>query len=230
LIAFVAAEAREFAGVLRHAERVSRLDWHLDFARKAWLSGQEIVLVANGPGFRLAGQAADTVKEHSEVEGLASIGFCGALDPALKPADIVVATQVHDVAQALSVPRSRSCDGHLGTLLSLDRVATSASEKADLYRKTGASAVEMEAAAVAKRAAGWGVPFYAIKAVTDTAAESFPLDFNVLRDASGRFSRTRILAASLRRPATSFPALLHLNQRCNSAAKAMGDFIADTRF
>ena len=190
------------------------------------------MLVANGPGPKLAGQAADTLKEHQELEALASIGFCGALDPALKPCDILV-------AHALSVPRSHSCERlpgisqrphHTGTLLSLDHVVSTSAEKSELRRQTNASAVEMEAAAIAARAQEWQIPFYALKVVTDTASESFPLDFNRLRDSSGRFSRTRILAAALRRPAASFPALLKLNQRCNAASKALGDFIADTRF
>jgi adenosylhomocysteine nucleosidase len=232
LLVFVAAEAREFQGVLRHAERVVRLDWPVDFARSARLNGRAVVLVANGPGPKLAGEAVDSLKEHQEVEGLVSIGFCGALDPALKPADIVV-------AHALSVPRSHSCERpacvsalphHTGILLSLDHVVTTSTEKSALYQKTNATAVEMESSAVVARATAWSVPFYAIKAVTDTAQESFPLDFNLLRDPAGRFSRTRILAAALRRPTTSFPALLNLNQRCNTAAKALGDFIADSRF
>ncbi len=232
MLVFVAAEAREFGGLLRHAERVTRLHWPLDFARRAELNGRAVLLVANGPGPDLAGQAADTAKQHEELEGLASIGLCGALDPALKPADILV-------AHSLSAPRSHSCERpagisqrphHTGTLLSLDHVVTSAAEKSELYRQTGAAAVDMEAAAVASRAAQWHVPFYAIKAVSDTASESLPLDFNRLRDARGRFSRARILAAALRRPATAIPALLNLNQRSRDASRALGDFIADTRF
>jgi adenosylhomocysteine nucleosidase len=232
LLVFVAAEAREFSGLFRHAERVTRLDYSLDFARSAWLNGRAIVLLANGPGPKLAGEAVDSLKERQEVEGLVSIGFCGALDPALKPGDIVV-------AHALSVPRSHSCERltglsrvphQTGLLLSLDHVVTTSAEKSALREKTNAIAVEMESATVAQRADEWHVPFYAIKAVTDTASESFPLDFNQLRDPAGRFSRTRILAAALRRPAKSLPALLNLNQRCNAAARALGDFIADTRF
>jgi adenosylhomocysteine nucleosidase len=236
LLALIAAEAREFDGLLRHAERVSRLDWPLGFARSAWLNGREVVLVANGPGPKLAGQAADIVRQKTNVTAIASIGFCGALDPSLKPCDIFVAT---DVAHALSVPRSHSCERlpglstrphQTGKLLSLDRVISTASEKAELHRTTGAAAVEMEAAAIAQRASEWNIPFYAIRVVTDTASESFPLDFNRLRDPEGRFSRTKILAAALSRPTATLPALLHLNQRCKLASRALGDFLADTRF
>lgn len=216
--------------MLRKAERVTKLDWPLDFARLAWLKGKPIVVVANGPGPALAGRATEIVRKHQELNGLVSTGFCGALNPALKPCDIFVATEVVGVVHALSVPRSHSCErAKSGKLLSIDRVVSTAAEKADL-RQTGADAVEMEAAAVGLKAAEWNVPFYCIRVVTDTAAETFPLDFNGVRDAAGHFSRIRIMAAALRRPGSVLPELLKLNKRCKDASRALGDFLVDASF
>jgi adenosylhomocysteine nucleosidase len=236
LLAFVAAERREFDGLLRRAERAVKLDWPLDFARMAWLKGEPMVLVANGPGPKLAGRATEIARKHQELKGLVSTGFCGALDPALEPCDIFVAKEVitlsHDrqgvVSQPLADARGSVTRGsvRIGKLLSIDRVVSTAAEKADL-RQTGADAVEMEAAAVALKAAEWKLPFYCIRVVTDTSAESFPLDFNRLRDADGRFSRTRIMAAALRRPGSVLPELLKLNKRCKDASQALGDFLVD---
>jgi adenosylhomocysteine nucleosidase len=231
LLVFVAAEAREFVGLLRHAEQVARLDWPLDFARSARLSGKPIILAANGPGPDLSGRAVEVAKEHEELEGLVSTGFCGGLDPALQLGDIFVATEVltpHLGSMLPLLPAYPAGSARTGKLLSLDRVVSTVREKAEL-RKTGAQAVEMEAAAVANRAQDWSIPFYAIRVVTDTAAQSFPLDFNGMRDAQGRFSRAKILGAAFRRPAV-FPELLRLNRTCKVAAQALGDFIADTRF
>jgi len=255
LLAFVAAEAREFDGFLANAERVVKLAWPLSFARIVWLNGRAGLLVANGPGPKLAGQALDVVRERKDLQrlnvnleltGLASTGFCGALDPALEPFDIFVANQLltrdlptrdlpsRDRKGAVvsgfyeCSPIATSRKYKTGRLLSMDRVVSTAAEKSEL-RQTGADAVEMEAAAVAARAKEWNLPFYAIRVVTDTAAESFPLDFNRMRDADGRFDRARIIANALRRPGVVFPELLKLNKRCKSAAKALGEFIADSR-
>jgi adenosylhomocysteine nucleosidase len=248
LLAFVAAEAREFSGLLRRAERVNKLDWPVDFARRVWLNGRAAVLVANGPGPKLAAEAVEIAKGHEELTGLVSTGFCGALDPALKACDIFVATEIlsppnpHYVGQAI-LPAAGIPAGldHAGSkaggrqkclphkLLSIDRVASTVAEKRELYATTGAAAIEMEAAAVAEKAKEYNLPFYCIRVVTDTATESFPLDFNRMRDANGRFSRTKIVAAALRRPSI-FPKLIELNKRCKLAAEALGDFIADTRF
>ena len=227
-MAFIAAERREFEGVLANADRAKKLDWPLDFARIAWLAGEQLLLVANGPGPKLAGRAVEIAKQREELKGLVSTGFCGALNPALEPCDIFVATELLGVACALSAPRSNHRFKN-GKMISIDRVVSTAAEKAELH-KTGADAVDMEAAAVAAQAAEWGLPFYCIRVVTDTAGESLPLDFNRMRDRNGRFDRTRIMAAALRSPLAVLPGLLQLNRNTKSAARALGDFIADARF
>jgi len=224
----VAAERREFDGVVRKAERIMKLNWPLDFARMAWLKGEPIVLVADGPGPKLAGRATEIARKHQELKGLVSTGSCGALNPALEPCDIFVATEIMGVAYALSVPRS-SERVKSGKLLSIDRVVSNAAEKTDLHQ-TGPDAVEMEAAGVALKAAQWNLPFYCVRVVTDTSTENFPLDFNRMRDADGRFSRIRIMAAALRRPGSVLPELLKLNKRFRDASRALGDFLVDASF
>lgn len=228
----MAAEAREFSGLLRHAERVVKLDWPIDFARKVWVNGRAAVLVANGPGPKLAGQAVEIARGREKLTGLVSTGFCGALDPALQVCDIFIPTELipgRDRQGApVQPPASTKRPHKSGMLLSTGHVASTAAEKSE-FRETGAAAIEMEAAAVAQKAIEYNLPFYCVRVVTDTAGQSFPLDFNQLRDAAGRFSRAKILAAALGKP-TAFPKLVTLNKRCKAAAQALGDFLADTRF
>jgi adenosylhomocysteine nucleosidase len=230
LLAFIAAERRELEGVLSHAEGIRKPEWPVDFARIARLNARDVVLVANGPGPSLAGRAADVVREHlgMGMDALVSVGFCGALDPALEVCEIFVATEVKDIGAA----RAPAIAGHAyksGKLLSMDRVVSTPAERAVLHA-SGGDAVEMEAAALIARARQWDVPFYAIRVVTDTAREAFALDFNRMRDREGRFSLPKILAGAARKPVAVLPELLKLNQRSKCAAKALGDFIADARF
>jgi adenosylhomocysteine nucleosidase len=244
LFALVASESREFSGLLRHVEGSTALDWGIDFARDGLLNGRAIVIAANGPGPKLAASAAKAIKGHYELEGLASIGFCGALSPDLHAGDVLVATSLvtvphlgvaqalslpyPHVAHALSVPRSHSCE-RLFRLLSIDQVAHTAESKHNLHHQTSAEAVEMETAGLAPLAQEWQIPFFAVKIVTDTASESFPLDFNLLRTPEGRFSRPKIIAATLRHP-SAIPALINLNRRCTQAAAILGDFLANASF
>ncbi|MGA2182058.1 MAG: hypothetical protein ABSH47_03450 [Bryobacteraceae bacterium] len=226
VLAFVAAERRELDGILSRAAGLASLRWPVEFAREFVLNGQAAIAVANGPGPKLAGCALDAIRERREIRGVVSVGYCGALMPGLDANDITVATRVNNrSARTPEVSRRFAA----GLVLSADRVVTSVEEKSGLAR-TGAIAVEMEAEALAERAESWGVPFYCVRIVTDTAAEVLPLDFNALRDADGRFRRSRILLAALRRPGVLVPRLMRLDRRCRDASVVLGDFIADCRF
>jgi nucleoside phosphorylase len=227
LLVFVAAERRELEGLLGHVEGITRPDWPVDFARVGRLHGTSLAMVANGPGPKLAGTALDVVKKRHNMTGLVSIGFCGGLQPSLRICDVFVATEVVGVGPALAPTSQKSFK--TGRLLSIDRVISTAAEKAELGKR-GAEAVEMEAAAVAARAREWQIPFYAVRVVTDTCDETFPLEFNQMRRQDGRFSRSRILGTALRRPFVVFPELIKLNKRTKRAAQALGDFLADSRF
>ncbi len=230
---FVAAEAREFSGLLKFCRSVKKLDWPVDWACSAELKGRKIVLAANGPGPKLAAAIVETARpkmSEENIEAVVSMGFCGGLDPDMKIGDIFVADciQADGTLAVVQVPRSGR-KYTTGTLVSMDRVAQTAEEKRDL-RSAGASAVEMEAAGVLPQVREWGVPFYCIRSVTDLADESFTIDFNAVRDSGGRFSTPRIFAAAIRRPFTVGPELIELRNRCVIAARSLGEFIADCSF
>jgi adenosylhomocysteine nucleosidase len=227
LLVFVAAERRELEGLLVHVDEITKPDWPVDFARQGRLNGVRIAMVANGPGPKLAGAAVDAVQANQKMNALISIGFCGGLQPALQACDIFVAAEVVGVSPALQPATKKPFK--TGKLLSIDRVVSTAEEKAQLGN-AGADAVEMEAAAVAARAKKWNIPFYAVRVVTDAVRETLPLDFNQMRSADGRFSRAKIILAALLRPAKVIPELIKLNKRTKRAAQALGDFLADARF
>jgi len=223
----VAAEAREFTGLMQKVEKSERLSWPVQFARRVEHDGEMAVLVAHGPGPRLAAEAVRVASEHEAIRALVSTGFCGGLDPSLAINDIFVARDILGVGPALAPESKLRCRS--GALISGDRVAVTAADKAEL-RKTGGDAVEMEAAGVANAAQQLSVPFYCVRVITDTADESLPLDFNEMRDAEGRFSRWRIVAAGLRKPGNVFPKLMQLNERCKSASRTLGEFLVNCRF
>jgi adenosylhomocysteine nucleosidase len=152
------------------------------------------------------------------VERILSVGFCGALDPALRIGDIVVSGEV---------PKGVGASFVRGDVISVDRVAVTAREKGDLRAATGAAVVEMESSAVARKAREWDVPFGCVRVVSDAAGEDLPLDFNRYRDADGRFERARIALAALGRPFTVLPGLVRLDRHCRRAAEQLGEFLAN---
>jgi adenosylhomocysteine nucleosidase len=234
-ILLVAAEKAEFAGILARCNKVQATNWNIRFGRSAEWKNCRLLLAANGPGPLLSGAATDAAGNGIGMENLDAIistGLCGALDPALEVNGIFAASRVTaasgEPAFAASLP-STGRPFASGILISGDRFVGTVEEKRALHA-TGAGAVEMEALAVASRAAKNGIPFYCIRVVSDRATDEFEIDFNQMRDASGRFQLPRIVLHALAKPASRFPELMKLKRNSESAAKALGDFFDDCRF
>ncbi|MFB3777259.1 MAG: hypothetical protein ACE141_06585 [Bryobacteraceae bacterium] len=228
----VAADARELAGIRRRCRGEKRLRWPVRFARTAEFGGRRWVMVANGAGPALAGEACEVAWNKQKADVLVSTGFCGALDPALMAGEVFVASRVEspDGKVVLEARRPEgSAPAAAGRLISLDRVVQTAEEKAGL-RALGGSAVEMEAMAVGLRARKWGVPFYCVRGITDLADEDLELDFNAARGGDGRLSTARILWAAVKRPHRLAAELYRLHRRSRLAARALGEYLADCRF
>jgi adenosylhomocysteine nucleosidase len=228
-ILMVASEAREFRGILRNCGNAIRLDWPLDFAWTATWQGRRLVCVANGPGFQLVSKAVEAAAERERFDSVVSTGFCGGLDPMLQVGDLVEVSAVLDVASGERYPCRRiTANPSPAVLASLDRVAETATEKAALRHTTGAAAVEMEAAIVARFAARLRALFYCVRAVSDTATHSFSIPLNAMRDAEGRFNKPRIVLQALRRPWSRIPGLLQLDRNCALAENRLGEFFANS--
>ena len=215
----MAAERREFDGIRKRLGNAKQFAWPgTMFACEAEWQGDRWWLLANGPGEELVLEA---LKEKKDVDGMISTGLCGALDPALRLGDVVVSGNAHVEARGKFVR---------GAVHTIDHVAATAAEKRTLRNQTGAIAVDMESAAVERKAAEWNVPYLCIRAVSDRAGDTLPLDFNRYRSARGDFSRTRIAVAAITRPFTVMPQLMEFDRNCRRAVDALGDFLADCRF
>jgi adenosylhomocysteine nucleosidase len=236
-ILFVASEAAELQPVAEHLENLRKLNWPIDYAYEGISEGRRLILAANGAGPKLAMQATEVAiravtnadLSSSRLEAVINTGYCGALDPALKVGDIVLAEQVLDLATnehfpCAEMPGHASC----GIVLSQDRIANDATEKQRLFTQTGARAVEMEAAGVAARSKRAGLPFHCIKVISDVATESFGLDLNRMRTKEGRVARGKIIVHALVRP-NLVPGLLRLKRRTDKVAQGLGEFLVSCR-
>jgi len=149
-------------------------------------------------------------------------GVAGALAPSLAVGDLVAADAVLSGGQVLSAPplppgvAALPADVRRGPLLSADRVLITPEEKAAAHAEQGALAVEMEAAEIARAATAAGLPWAVLRAVSDTAAERLPLDFNRLRAPDGNLPIGRVAGAALAAPA-AIPGLLRLGRNTDRA-------------
>jgi len=192
------------------------------------LSGAAVV-VATGDGPRRAARgAADAIERHRP-KVLFGAGVAGALTPGLAVGDILVSARVLDAGGEAPPPSRKLLEAVLaatgaraGTLLTLDRPAVSAAEKAGLAASTGApAACDMESAAWARAAAAAGIPYVVLRAVSDTADEDLPRYLARCMNAGGGISRAAVAMQALRHPAT-IPDLLRMRRRVGACGERLG--------
>lgn len=139
---------------------------------------------------------------------LVSWGSAGALDPTLEAGALLLPQLViAPDGRALLADRNwqervvESLDGrvsaHAGPLAQVGRVIRTPDEKRDLHRRSGAVAIDMESAALADLAREAGVPFLAVRAVTDTAGMTIPASITRAVDGTGRLRLARLLLGVL---------------------------------
>ncbi len=172
-------------------------------------------VVECGPGFRAAREALDRAVAQERPRLVISAGTCGALDPRLAIGDVRVVTRIES---PLGVFEPKALKGVGAVLQSQDKVAVTARDKRRLF-EGGAEIVDMEAAALAYGCEAYGIGFACIKAVSDLAGEDLPIDFNLYRDETGRFQKSRILFAGIMKIAD----LLRLKRQATQAAQQLGE-------
>ena len=161
-------------------------------------------------------------------------GFCGGLLETAEPGSLILADKVTteketflpDVtlfaaAETLHLPDVKVQNG---TLVTVDKVVTTAAEKRGLAARTGAIAVDMETAGAVRVAQERGIPWLAVRAITDGLNDELPLDFNALANPDGSINRGRIIRATLAHP-HKIPALIRLGQRSSLAANNLAAFL-----
>jgi hypothetical protein len=167
----------------------------------------------SGMGYRSAAAAAERILRRRPAL-LVSTGFCGALAPDLRAGDVVVATEVLDVASGERLPVSAEATaavpGRRGVIATSPHPLTDPASRRDVP----GAAVDMESAALARAAAAAGVPFAAVRAVSDAVGDRVPPALAALGDAPPLRAATRL------RP-RDVPALLGLARGALLAARSL---------
>ncbi len=133
-----------------------------------------VILVGMAREARIAGPGASLrrIPVTSKPAAILSFGLCGALDPALRPGDLIIGTAVGGIRcdEAWTARLGeRLPEARLGPVASEGGMAVSVAAKRAL-RARGAVAVDMES----HLAAATGVPFAILRAVSDGASAAIP--------------------------------------------------------
>ncbi|WP_439814846.1 phosphorylase family protein [Zavarzinia sp. CC-PAN008] len=191
------------------------------------LAPHPLVAQAGGNTERAQAGARDLASQGATA--LVSFGLAGGLDPALKPGDLILATHIL-APDGTPLP----CDAALvarlhallpqakpGVILGSPTIVASAADKARLYQRHGALALDMESHGMATAAQALGLPFTALRAVCDPADRALPPAALTALTPEGEERPLAPVWAALRAPA-QIPDLIALGRCSASAFKTLG--------
>jgi adenosylhomocysteine nucleosidase len=210
-VAIVAALEREVRALVKRWRGVER---EYEGRYFKFFEGDDAVLVCGGIGAEAARRATEAVIALYQPELVRSVGFAGALDPALKAGGIFSPSRVIDAQDGSSIETGTGC----GILVSTAAVA-GAEHKAQLAKAYGAQEVDMEAAAVARGAQARGVLFMAVKAISDESTFALP-SMNRFVNGNGQFRTGRFLTFAVLRP-WLWPGVIQLARNSVNASRAL---------
>lgn len=231
----LAAMPEELAPLCRRVEQSEGLRAGGRSLLRARLGDATLLIARTGEGPALARRTAADLLEALSPALLLSLGVAGGLSRELEPGALVAARTVVSETGGRAEPDSRWLGRALavpgvvpGTLLSAERILGSAagkrSARAGLPGER-AAVVDLEAFALAAAARARGVPFLAVRAVSDGADEDLPLDFESCRDREGRIQRWKVIGRALAHP-RSIPRLAGLRRRVVEGAERLAAFAA----
>jgi len=190
---------------------------------RRWLSAVArpgVEVLAAGIGAAAAARRG-TQAIHRGATAIVSAGFCGALAADLRVGDLVAADLVVDAATGREFGASTEllarAPGRRGTLVTTPRLARTPADR----RRLSGLACDMESAALALVAHEAGVPFLALRAVTDEATHTLP-DFDRITDRAGHLTPGSGLLHFLLHPA-DVGRLLRLGPASRRAGRALRD-------
>jgi adenosylhomocysteine nucleosidase len=147
-------------------------------------------------------------------------GFAGGLDPELENGEVVYMTGYPALEEKLA-----EADATLAMFVSAPRIATTIAEKQQLRAATGADVVEMESEAILAVCREKKIPSAMVRAISDTADEDLPLDFNALARADLSLHPGKLAWAIAKAPWKIF-ALIRLYRRTSFAAQQLANVLA----
>ncbi len=161
--------------------------------------------IAGGGKASLAAKLEQALGEGAK--GIISIGIAGGLSPRLASGDCVIASEVLSGGERFATDPAWTArigaalpQGIVAAIAGADAVVLDKNGKADLFRATGAYAVDMESHIVARLARQYRIPFAVLRTIADPADRNLPpLVISALKE-DGSVNVPAVLAGLATRP------------------------------
>jgi len=187
-------------------------------------------LTVSGAGPAHAARAATRLLEQG-VAGLVSWGCAAALNPGLRPGDLLLPKRILAAdGEVLAIPPdwrdrfARATADRIGVcsgiLVESNGLVADVAAKQSIHAITGADGLDMESSALARVARDAGLPFLAVRAVADHARMGLPDCVTAALDGRGAVHLPTLLGHALRRP-TQFVHLIRLGWAFGAAMRTL---------
>jgi len=192
---------------------------------------QEIILVETGMGSHNAEAAFEYVLAKYSPDFIVSMGFGGALYNGAAVGDLIYASKVllidEKLEDAIELPDaarifsrlSGKINMHEGSILTLQKFMKK-SEIKQIMPQMSFPVCDMETFPLARLSMRKGLPFFAIRSITDRADEEIPLELFDVSDESGRCRSSRALRLLLSRPKL-IPEVVKLGRNSRIASNSL---------
>ncbi|RTL49688.1 MAG: phosphorylase [Bradyrhizobiaceae bacterium] len=196
--------------------------------------------IAAGPGLTVICSSSNPVQlremmtsfDPASIRGIVSFGVAGGLNPALRSGDIVIASEIVAAGKRwtteaqltemlISLPvkrRKRSVVN--GVLAGVEEVVLGQVGKAALRSSTGADAVDMESHIAARYAEHYGLPFAALRVISDPAHRALPQLATDALKPNGNVDMWKVMRGIARKP-SEIRALVHSGRDFNRALRGL---------
>ena len=173
-------------------------------------AGPGVLVVCRTAGSELAAVADSAVRQG--YRGMISFGVAGGLASHLRAGDWVVASTVREsqTVRTADIAWSRKLLGMIAgaihaPIVGVDVPVAEPAKKRELYRTTGAVAVDMESHVVARVAAAHGLAFAAVRVIVDPAHRAVPPAALLAMRPDGRADVSAIVRDLMVRPSQLTP-------------------------
>ena len=187
-----------------------------------------MTILHTGVGAKNCNERLEILLHKARPRLVISSGFAGAVSEELGVGDLILAQNFSDpglLANAERILRAR--EPRLVKLFTSTSIINSVAERKEIARGAGAEAVDMETRAIVAVCNAHGAPLLSLRAISDTARQSFPIPPSVLFDIeSQRTSLGRLVAYLIRHP-TSIWRLFRFSRQIARARATLTDAIVD---
>ena len=176
------------------------------------LAPESNILIGGGQSARLRAELTERARLHRGP--ILSAGIAGALNPELTPGSIVIDGDPDTLARlAIALPHAK-----IGKVIGQDSIATNPAMKRKLAVQ--GVAVDMESHIAAAVARAQGLPFGAVRVISDTAEETLPPAALVGMSPDGGMALGKVLASLARNPG-QLPDLIRIGRQSGLAFRTL---------